>query len=214
MPHHSTARGDGLLAVGGSLEPQWLLTAYAFGIFPWFSEGQPILWWFISPRSVLFTDKLQISKSLRSSIRKNKFHVTFNRDFDSVIRNCAGIDRPGQQGTWILPSMVRAYSRLHDMGVAHSVEVWNDEGKLVGGLYGLLLGRIFYGESMFATERDASKVGLVRYVEYLRGIDVRVIDCQQDTAHMRTLGAGNISGEEFLKILARNRIEIVARHEV
>jgi len=210
FPHPSLASNEGLLAIGGNLSPQWLYTAYSFGIFPWFDEGQPILWWYTAPRSVLYPAKLRISKTLRSTMRKGVFRVTFNEDFGSVIRYCAGIDRPGQDGTWILSEMIEAYSVLHDIGLAHSVEVWNSEGRLVGGLYGILLGKVFFGESMFAKESNASKVGFAVFVSHLREQGIRLIDCQQDTEHMRTLGAETIPGEEFLEILRVNQLEILA----
>jgi leucyl/phenylalanyl-tRNA--protein transferase len=203
FPHPSLADEDGLLAIGGDLSPDRLILAYANGIFPWYSEGQPILWWSPNPRLVLFPEKFKVSKSLQQSIRNKKYTVAFDQNFEAVILKCAASARPEQDGTWISEEMIEAYVKLHELGFAHSVETIMD-GKLVGGLYGVSLGRIFYGESMFFTERDASKVALFYLVEKLESWDFLAVDAQQDTEHMRSLGAETIPSEEFLKLLDKS----------
>jgi len=191
---------DGLLAAGGTLEPSRLVDAYARGIFPWSSEGDPLLWWSPDPRMVLFCDEFKVSRSLRRRIREGRFEIRVDTAFDEVMLACAG-PREGQAGTWITGAMRRAYGRLHRLGYAHSVEAWR-EGRLAGGLYGVALGRVFFGESMFARETDASKVALAHLVAMLRERGVPIIDCQQDTAHLASLGARPISRREFAAILA------------
>jgi leucyl/phenylalanyl-tRNA--protein transferase len=186
---------NGLLCAGGDLSPRRIVEAYSRGIFPWFSEGDPILWWSPDPRMVLFPDELKVSRSLRKTLAKDIFETRFDTAFREVIESCAA-PRPNQSGTWIVPEMVEAYTRLHELGIAHSVESWR-EGELVGGLYGLAIGKAFFGESMFSREADASKVALVRLVERLRAEDYRIIDCQQATSHLATLVAREISRKEF-----------------
>jgi leucyl/phenylalanyl-tRNA--protein transferase len=188
---------NGLLCAGGDLSPERLLDAYSHGIFPWFSEGDPILWWSPDPRMVLFPGELKVSRSLRRTLARDVFETRFDTAFSEVINACAA-PRDGQSGTWILPEMAAAYTALHEQGVAHSVESWR-EGELVGGLYGISLGRVFFGESMFSREPDASKVALVRLVESLRAQGVELIDCQQATAHLASLGAREIGRAEFAK---------------
>lgn len=203
FPHPLRADDDGLLAIGGDLSVERLLLAYSNGIFPWFSNGSPILWWFTHPRMVLFPDKMKISASLKQTINSKKFTVTFDQCFREVIGNCAKAPRHGENGTWITPEMKKAYTKLHLEGYAHSVETWF-EGELAGGLYGVSLGRVFYGESMFFKVRDASKVALYYLVQFLKSLDFMVIDAQQDTPHLRKLGAELVQGREFLKILERS----------
>ncbi len=202
FPEASTAGEEGLLAVGGDLSPQRLLLAYHSGIFPWFESGEPILWWSPDPRMVLFPDRLKVSKSLSKTIRKQEFKVTVNEQFEEVITHCARIQRKGQRGTWIGPEMIEAYSQLHQLGYAHSVEVWKNKA-LVGGLYGIDLPdyKIFCGESMFSKVSDASKVGFVFWVYTLLKRHYRLIDCQLYTEHLASLGAEEISREEFLEFL-------------
>jgi len=190
------AEPNGLLAAGGDLSPDRLLVAYRNGIFPWYSEGQPILWWSPDPRMVLYVDKLRVSRSLRKRVSKGEFEVRIDSAFRDVIEACAQTPRDGQCGTWITSDIVCAYDELHRRGYAHSVESWRD-GVLVGGLYGLALGRMFFGESMFARETDASKVALVHLVGMLRALDVPVIDCQQETGHLAALGARPVPRERF-----------------
>lgn len=198
-PHY--ADPDGLLAVGGDLSTDRLLLAYQQGIFPWYSSETPPLWWSPNPRLVLFPTELRVSKSLQRVLKKNAFRVTFDRAFLDVIQHCAVVKRGYGEGTWILPEMVDAYHLLHQLGYAHSVESWQ-AGELVGGLYGVAIGRVFFGESMFAQKTDASKVALVRLVQLLRHWDFDLIDCQVTTAHLQRLGAREISRKEFLRHLA------------
>ncbi len=190
---------NGLLAAGGDLSPKRLIAAYSRGIFPWFSEGQPILWWSPDPRMVLFVDELRVSRSLRRAVTRGGFELRTDTAFREVIEACAQ-PRPEQAGTWIVAEMVEAYTRLHRLGYAHSVESWR-EGQLVGGLYGLRIGRMFFGESMFARVSDASKVALVRLVAILRRMSVPLIDCQQETGHLGSLGARPIPRREFARRL-------------
>ena len=190
---------NGLLCAGGDLTPARLLEAYRHGIFPWFSEGDPILWWSPDPRMVLFPEEIKVSRSLRKTVKRGAYETRVDTAFVEVMRQCAA-PRQGQGGTWIVPEMVAAYARLHEQGYAHSVESWL-EGELVGGLYGISLGAVFFGESMFARAPDASKVALVHLVERLRAADCRVIDCQQATAHLASLGAREIPRKAFSQLL-------------
>ena len=190
---------NGLLCAGGDLAPERILDAYAHGIFPWFSEGDPILWWSPDPRMVLFPEELKVSRSLRKTVARGIYDIRFDTAFRRVMEECA-MPRDGQQGTWIVAPMIEAYTRLHELGFAHSVESWRD-GELVGGLYGMSLGRVFFGESMFARATDASKAALVALVERLRRADCRVIDCQQATGHLASLGAREIPRAAFAQLL-------------
>lgn len=192
---------NGLLAAGGDLAPGRLVDAYRHGIFPWYSAGQPILWWSPDPRMVLFTDELRVSRSLRRRVHAGSFELRIDTAFADVMTACAGTPREGQGGTWITGEMIAAYVRLHGLGYAHSVESWQD-GRLVGGLYGIALGRVFFGESMFSHVTDASKVALVHLVALLRHLGVPMIDCQQETRHLASLGARPISRERFAGLLA------------
>jgi leucyl/phenylalanyl-tRNA--protein transferase len=200
FPPPELAEKDGLLAVGGDLRPERLLLAYSMGIFPWFDENSPIMWWSPDPRMVLFPDKLKVSASLRQTLRSGHFQVTFDEAFDQVITACAEVNRQHQDGTWIGSRMMKAYKALHHAGYAHSVEVWR-ENQLTGGLYGVSLCRIFFGESMFFRESNASKVALWHLAERLREWDFRLIDAQQETQHLRSLGAEAISRKDFLEFL-------------
>lgn len=203
FPHPSLATEGGLLAVGGDLRPQRLILAYSHGIFPWYSEGRPILWWCPSPRLVLFPDELHVSRSLRKKMRQRPFEITFDRAFDAVMDACAEVDRPGQDGTWITAEMRQAYIRLFEMGLAHSIEAWEGT-ELVGGLYGVSLGGTFYGESMFAKRTDASKVAFVTLVEQLQRWDFDLVDCQVVTEHLLRFGAREIELAEFLERLRQS----------
>lgn len=201
-PVHLALRDpDGLLALGGDLSPERLLSAYRHGIFPWYSAGQPILWWSPDPRMVLRPDALKISRSLRKTLRKVAYRITLDRDFAAVMAACAE-PRVDGQGTWITDDMTHAYQRLHALGHAHSVEAWQD-GRLVGGLYGVALGRVFFGESMFARATDASKVAFVQLVRQLQRWDFVLIDCQVYTRHLASLGAAPIARTEFCAVLTR-----------
>ncbi len=189
------AEPDGLLAAGGGLAPERVLDAYRRGIFPWYSEGQPVLWWSPDPRMVLFTAEFRMPRSLAKRVRQRRYDIRLDTAFEEVIHACAG-PRAGQDGTWITDAMIGTYVALHRRGVAHSVEAWRD-GELVGGLYGLALGRAFFGESMFTRESDASKVALAHLVAKLARDGVPLIDCQQQTSHLAGLGARPIRRREF-----------------
>jgi leucyl/phenylalanyl-tRNA--protein transferase len=201
FPDPSFAEEDGLLAVGGDLEPERLLAAYAQGIFPWFNEGSPILWWSPDPRLVLFPPELHVSASLARTMRRGTFRVTADADFGGVIRACSRVRRKGQRGTWITDEMVEAYEELHRRGTAHSFEAWAGDA-LAGGLYGVALGGAFFGESMFSERTDASKVAFARAVPFLAGRGVELVDCQVRTEHLVSLGAREIPRRQFLKRLA------------
>lgn len=191
---------NGLLAAGGDLRPERLLAAYRHGCFPWYQDGQPLLWWSPDPRTVLFPYELHVSRSLRKRMRHGDYRVTFDKAFAEVIQGCAG-PRSYADGTWITTPMQDAYVRLHEMGVAHSVEVWQ-QGQLVGGLYGLAMGELFFGESMFSRATDASKVGFVTLVERLREWGFALIDCQMPTRHLESFGARSIPRAAFAEALA------------
>lgn len=186
---------NGLLAIGGDLSNERLLMAYRRGIFPWYSTGQPLLWWSPDPRMVLLPEDFRVSRSLRKSIRRNRFEVSIDQAFDQVIDACSQ-PRPKEQGTWLVPEMIEAYGRLYRSGHAHSIETWLD-GTLVGGLYGVALGRIFFGESMFSRASDASKIALVFLVDFMTRWDFALIDCQVYTEHLETLGAKQVPRAEF-----------------
>jgi leucyl/phenylalanyl-tRNA--protein transferase len=190
---------NGLLAAGGDLSPKRLLAAYRRGIFPWYEEGQPILWWSPDPRSVLRPDAVKVSRSLRRSLNKGGFELEIDRAFEEVVAACAE-PRRYTDSTWITREMAAAYTRLHGLGWAHSFESWRD-GELVGGLYGVAIGRVFFGESMFARATDASKVAFVRLAEHLQAHDFRLIDCQVASAHVASLGATTVSRADFLALL-------------
>ncbi len=201
-PADALTEPNGLLAAGGDLEPERLLAAYRRGIFPWYDEGQPILWWSPNPRAVLWPDALHVSRSLRRSLRNGRFEFRVDSAFDNVVAACAA-PRSYTDGTWITPDMAAAYGRLHHLGWAHSFEAWRDD-TLVGGLYGVALGRVFFGESMFTRVPDASKVALVHGVEFLRARQFALIDCQVASAHTISLGATNIGRPEFLRLVAQH----------
>ncbi|CDG81820.1 leucyl/phenylalanyl-tRNA--protein transferase [Janthinobacterium agaricidamnosum] len=203
-----TGEAPGLLAAGADLSPQRLLAAYRHGIFPWFSEGQPILWWSTDPRMVLMTENFRISDSLKKAVRKversaatdGRWQLRFDGDFEAVMRACAAPRKDGP-GTWISDQIIAGYTGLHRLGYAHSSELWLD-GELVGGAYGVSIGRMFYGESMFARVSDGSKIALVHLVRFLAAHGVQMIDCQQETAHLASLGAAPISRQRFLAHLS------------
>lgn len=200
FPPPALAEEDGLLAVGGDLSKDRILLAYSMGIFPWYSDGSPVLWWSPDPRLVLIPEELKVSRSLVQVIKKGTFSVTMDAAFDRVIKNCAEINRKGRQGTWITKEMISAYIDLHFAGYAHSVESWQS-GELVGGLYGIALGRAFFGESMFAIKSNASKVAFVTLVKYLNKLNFSFIDCQVTTEHLKSLGAKEIARKKFLRML-------------
>ncbi len=202
FPPVETADDDGLLAIGGELSVKRLIDAYNRGIFPWYDASQPVLWWSPDPRMVLFPEKLKVSKSMKKLFLHHAFEVSFNRGFKDVIENCANICRQGQSGTWITEEIQKAYLELHNLGIAHSVEVWYGSN-MVGGLYGILLKdkKVFCGESMFSSMSNASKYGFIKLVEKLRADGILLIDCQIYTAHLESLGAQEISRKEFLRFL-------------
>ena len=204
FPHPDSPPPDGLLAVGGSLTTERLLLAYSNGIFPWESWGDPPLWhWFSpDPRFLLFPDEFKISRSLRSALKKETFEIRVDTAFEEVIRSCSRVPRKDQPGTWIAPDMVKAYSKLHAEGFAHSFESYRD-GKLVGGLYGISLGAAFFGESMFHHEPEASKVALAHLVKFAKQQGFRFIDCQVPTDHLGNLGAREVPRTEFLDLLGK-----------
>src|SRR5688572_19946038 len=212
FPHSSQAWDEaqpapGLLAAGGALDVDSLYRAYSAGIFPWFSEGQPILWWSTDPRMVLFTGEFKLHRSLRKTLARlladPRFELRIDTAFDEVIRACSGSRRPGQTGTWILPQMVTAYEAFHRAGFAHSVEVWID-GRLAGGLYCVAIGKAVFGESMFTRVPDASKVALAALTAFCRHHGITVIDCQQNTQHLASLGAREIERADFVAQVAQN----------
>jgi len=202
FPHPSYADKDGLLAIGGDLSAKRLLFAYANGIFPWFNDDSPILWWSPDPRMILLPSDFKRSKSLAQTIRRGIIEVRFDEDFKSVIRNCAETGKREEEGTWITADMITAYTALHEMGFAHSVETYMN-GKLCGGLYGVSLGKAFFGESMFYLQRDASKVALSALVDRAIGWGFHFIDAQQRTEHLRSLGGKAIARASFLKMLEK-----------
>ena len=203
---------NGLLAAGGDLQPQRLLAAYRRGIFPWYSQGDPILWWSPDPRMVLFPAEVKISRSLAKTLRNADYRLRCDSDFAAVMAACAA-PRQGAGGTWISAEMQQAYLRLHQLGYAHSVEVWRD-GVLCGGLYGVAVGAVFYGESMFSRVRDASKIALAHLCRHLERHAYAVIDCQMNTAHLASLGAREIARGEFAALLARHTPSQANRYQL
>lgn len=199
---NSTERG--IVAIGGDLSPDRLMLAYRNGIFPWFNEEDPIIWWSLDPRMVIFPDKLKVSKSMRSLIKKEAYQVTYNQSFVKVIEACSQIPRSGQYGTWITKEMKDAYIRLNQLGYAYSVEVW-DEEELVGGLYGVKVGGVFSGESMFSLKSNASKYGFITFINKAKKEGLKLIDCQQESNHLRSLGGETISRTEYLSFLEKWR---------
>ena len=191
---------DGVVAIGGDLSSERLLLAYHSGIFPWYNEGEPIIWWSPDPRFVLFPEKLKVSKSMKQLLRKDTFRVTFNQAFEEVIHHCKVIQRSGQKDTWITDHMKQAYIALHQQGHATSVEVWKDD-ELVGGLYGVDLGHTFCGESMFSKVSNASKIGFITFTQYFKEQGGKLIDCQVYTDHLASLGAEEITRADFISLL-------------
>ncbi|MBL7702856.1 MAG: leucyl/phenylalanyl-tRNA--protein transferase [Ferruginibacter sp.] len=203
FPPVDMADAEGLLAIGGDLSAERLLLAYRSGIFPWYNEDEPICWWSPDPRFVLFPADLKISSSMRTVLQNGKYRFTINKAFEQVIQNCKTVARKGQDGTWISPAMQNAYTTLHKLGYAHSAETWQD-GELAGGLYGIRLGKFFFGESMFSLKPNASKFAFISYVRQLQKENVQLIDCQLHTNHLESLGARMIPRELFTQILAAN----------
>ena len=200
FPPVTLANRDGILAIGGDLSVERLLVAYQSGIFPWFEQGDPIMWWSPNPRMVLFLDELIISKSMRNMLNRNSFSVTFNQNFRDVISYCQKVKRDGQNGTWITNEMIEAYCKLNELGIAKSVEVWQNDN-LIGGLYGIDLGHVFCGESMFSLVSNASKVAFIALVGQLKEKNYKLLDCQVYNPHLESLGCREIEREEFMDIL-------------
>jgi leucyl/phenylalanyl-tRNA--protein transferase len=203
FPPVSQANHVGILAIGGDLSPERLQLSYKSGVFPWFEDGDPIIWWSPNRRMVLFLDELVVSKSMRNILNRNSFKVTFNQNFKEVIANCQNIKRDGQNGTWITNDMIEAYCKLHELGIAKSIEVWQNE-VLVGGLYGIDLGRVFCGESMFSKVSNASKVAFIALVNQLKKENYKLLDCQVYNPHLESLGCREIKRDEFMEILQKN----------
>lgn len=200
FPDPSLSEEDGLLAVGGDLSAERLLLAYTNGIFPWFSENEPILWWSPNPRFIIYPKDIKISKSMKKLLKRNTYKITFDTCFRDVITNCSNLRIDA--GTWITNEMIEAYYNLHELGFAHSVEAWHDD-KLVGGLYGVSIGKCFFGESMFSTMDNSSKAAFITLCKVLEQKEFLIIDCQVHTKHLESLGAIHISGEKFLEILEK-----------
>lgn len=200
FPHPSLSEEDGLLAIDGDLSPERLILAYSNGIFPWFSDEEPILWWSPNPRCVIYPKDIKISHSMKKLLKKNTYKITFDTCFRDVISNCGNLRK--ESGTWITNDMIEAYCKLHELGYAHSVEGWY-EGELVGGLYGISIGKCFFGESMFSTMDNASKAAFITLCKKLEEREFIMIDCQVHSKHLESLGAVDISREEFLKLLKK-----------
>lgn len=203
FPPVEMANKDGILAIGGNLNPERLLLAYRSGIFPWYNEDEPIVWWSPDPRFVLFPEKLKVSKSMQTVLNNGKFRFTINRAFTTVIQNCKTAPRKDQEGTWISTGIQNAYTQLHQLGHAHSAEAWLN-GELVGGLYGVRIGNIFFGESMFSKVSNASKFAFIKYIQQLRKENVMLIDCQVYTPHLESMGAGMIDRKKFIELISEN----------
>jgi len=203
FPPVTEADEEGILAIGGDLSTQRLLLAYRNGIFPWYTDDEPIIWWCPNPRFVLFPDEIKISKSMRAVVKKQTYSFTINNCFNNVIKNCKTINREGQSGTWISEEIIDAYTNLHNLGYALSAETWKNN-KLVGGLYGVKMGNIFFGESMFSLSPNASKFAFIQLVQHLKNEGVKLIDCQVYTNHLESLGAKMIDRNDFMRLLEQH----------
>jgi leucyl/phenylalanyl-tRNA---protein transferase len=203
FPPVDMADEDGLLAMGGDLSTERLLLAYRSGVFPWYNEDEPICWWSPNPRFVLYPHELKVSNSMKTVLQNGKYRFTTNRAFGQVIQNCKTVSRHHQDGTWISPAMQKAYTTLHELGYAQSAETWQD-GELIGGLYGIRLGNLFFGESMFSLKTNASKFAFINYVRQLQKENVQLIDCQLHTNHLESLGARMIPRQQFIEMLVTN----------
>lgn len=208
FPHPDAVKPSGIIAIGGDLSVERLLLAYHYGIFPWYNENEPIIWWCPRPRFVIFPDKVKVAKSMNSYFNQQKYRVTYNQYFEDIIRYCQHTPRQGQEGTWINEDIVHAYTKLYKLGYATSVEVWEGD-QLVGGLYGVKLGKVFFGESMFSLKSNASKFGFITLARRLATEGFYVIDCQQPNPYLESLGGEFITGPIFQNILSKNRAEIL-----
>lgn len=206
FPHPYAVNEYGILSVGGSITPEILLNAYSNGIFPWNGPDEPLMWWFTFPRLILYPSEVKVSKSMKKILKDEVFTFSINKDFESVIDACQQIERKDQEGTWLSETLKANFIKLHQMGYAHSVEVWKD-GQLVGGLYGLGIGKIFCGESMFAKVSNASKAALIYWSRILESYNFTCIDCQQETDHLVSMGASTVGGGQFLDLLRLNNFE-------
>ena len=209
FPHPDAVKPSGILAIAGDLTTERLLLAYQYGIFPWYNDNEPIIWWCPRPRFIIFPDKVKVAKSMNAYFNQGKFQVTYNQHFEDVIRYCQHAPRHGQEGTWINENIVQSYTQLSKLGFALSVEVW-DGDQLVGGLYGVMLGKVFFGESMFSLKSNASKFGFITLARRLANEGFYVIDCQQPNAYLQSLGGEFIGGDHFQDILHKNRMEWLA----
>ncbi len=205
FPHPRMVKSSGILAVGGDLDPDRLMLAYQYGIYPWFNEGEPVIWWCPAPRFVIFPDRVKVARSMRPYFNQQRFRVTYNQHFTEVMRFCQFIPRHGQEGTWITEDIVHAYTALFHQGNAMSVEVWEGEN-LVGGLYGVIIGKVFFGESMFSVVSNASRFGFITLAKRLAEEGFQMIDCQQPNPYLASLGGEFLSGEAFYEILRKNRL--------
>ncbi len=208
FPHPDAVKPSGILAIGGDLSIERLLLAYHYGIFPWYNENEPIIWWCPKPRFVIFPEKVKVAKSMNSYFNQQKYQVTYDQHFQDIIRCCQHTPRHGQEGTWINEDIVHAYTKLHEKGFALSVEVWEGD-QLVGGLYGVKLGKVFFGESMFSLKSNASKFGFITLAKRLASEGFYVIDCQQPNPYLESLGGEFITGSIFQNILNKNRAEML-----
>ncbi len=208
FPHPDVVKPTGILAISGDLSVERLLLAYHYGIFPWYNDNEPIIWWCPKPRFVIFPEKVKVAKSMNAYFNQNKFQVTYDQHFEDIIRYCQHSPRHGQEGTWINENIVNSYTKLHDLGYATSVEVWEGE-QLVGGLYGVKLGKVFFGESMFSLRSNASKFGFITLAKRLANEGYHVIDCQQPNPYLQSLGGEFITGDDFQTILRNNRLEFL-----
>lgn len=211
FPHPRFAEPDGLLGIGGDLSIDRLILAYQNGIFPWYAHGEPIMWWCLHPRLILQPSALKISKSMQQLIRQSSWRVSIDTNFATVMQQCAMSKRKSQHSTWINKDLITSFNQLHHLHIAHSVEVWDDE-QLIGGLYGLHIGNMFCGESMFTLVPNASKFGFIHFVKHLHNLHIDLIDCQQDTAHLRSFGASLWEQEDFFSYLEKNKLKEVIGH--
>lgn len=213
FPHPLQVDKSGILCIGGDLDPDTLILAYNYGIYPWYNAEDPIIWWSPKPRFVIFPDQVKVAKSMHSYFNQQKYTVTYNQNFDEVIRQCRNIYRKNQKTTWISDEITEAYTLLYELGYITSVEVWNRDGALAGGLYGVHIGKVFYGESMFSLESNASKFGFITLCRKLHQEGYDVIDCQQPNPYLESLGGQFISGKSFFDILKRNRLKVLGYDE-